>query len=1013
MTGYMLHMTKQTKNLLELESNKNQENSVMEIFKTAELLNHINSSASGLARALSSDMNGTRLSFRAIETKVAPALFLALSATSELLQISYFGSDGLLFSYYIDQGQLLALYSNISHSSVWYTNPVNRDTGKFYGDAVVSNPTLTTNESWLQAAMNSSRSYSSISFKWHKNAQYKLLLVNAPVDERGVISLGYPLEILTYHFEALDLHGGYFFLSTIDGQIIVPTKAKDTKISVDNGLVKVKLGSTYLSDLVCQPFTNDSKVPHGTEIGSYKFYCSALDIAGVPSVYVLQYPRKGFSEIFKRNNKTMVLLVIVLVLTAVTYCIFIFLTISATKTEMGLVADSIKQFEAIQQAERKSMSKTKAYASINHDVRGSLAAVTGFIDICEEDAKEGNFSELMTNLSQMKNCTDDLLRILNSALDMSKVESGKASLELEDFSLAQLLEEVVDMYYPLGIKKQVDMVLDPCDGSILKLPLVRGDRLKLKQILCNLINNATKFTPDGHITVRAVVKRTNLRKEIIASNRTPTLKMFPWFYNGRKHQGEDNVVKENPDELEIEFEVDDTGKGIPKDRRLSIFEDYVQVKETTIGQEGCGLGLGIVESLVRIMKGELGIIDKEPGERGTCFRFNIFVSTCEQKAVDVEENRASPASFQHFRFMSPKPEESHMVMCIHGEERRKVLRKYIENLNIKVTIINPERDVRSQLERLNRRLDFSEPKTVDSSGNSSLSPSSYSDLGGSNSKNLNNRDGGDLILPKYRNKSSSGITVVFVIDSNAASSCHEFDETVSRFRNETHKFTCKFVWLEDQILRRAKMNRRYQEGDHVIQKPFHGSRLIEVLSLLPEFTPPCEVSKSATPRSTPQRETVKNSNLQKPLKGVETDKEKPLEGKTVLLVEDNKVLQHVTSAFLRRQGADVQICSNGEEAVNRVLSTMRDEKKEASSSKRHVYDYVFMDCEMPKMDGYIATKKIREGEERYGVHTPIIALSAHAMPEKASKSIDAGMDFHLSKPLKIDQLLQVIRSIDM
>ncbi|WCJ25477.1 Signal transduction histidine kinase [Euphorbia peplus] len=999
--GYLCLITVQTKHLVEWESIKNRENSISEIRMTAQLLSHINESAPSLTRALSSTMNGTQLSFDEIVTKVAPALFLALSITSELSLISYLGLDGLLFAYYIEQGQLLALYSNISHSSMWYTNPVNRDTGNLYGDAVVFKPLLTVNETWLRMAMNRTVSCSSISAKWHKDPQYSLLLIIAPMDGRGVVTFGYPLETVTLHFKTLDFHGGYFFLSTIRGHVIIPTNAKDTEISVDDGLVKVKIGSMHSNDLNCVSFNNDSQILGGTEIGNYKFHCSTLDIAGVPFVYVLQYPRIGFVEIIKRNNISIVLLVLVLVLTVVPTCLFMFLTLRAIKREMYLCSKLIGQLEATQQAERKSMNKTKAYAGINHDVRGSLAAVTGFIDICQGNAKEGKVSELATNLSLMKNCTDDLLRILNSVLNMSKVEAGKASLELEDFNLAQLLEDVVDMFYPLGMKKEVDIVLDPCDGSIFKVPLVRGDRLKLKQILCNLISNAIKFTPDGHISVRAAVKRRNFKKEIIASNRSATLRMFSCFYVGKKHQDQDlytdldafHAVKENPNELEIEFEVDDTGNGIPKDKQLSIFEDYVQVKETAIGQEGCGLGLGIVQSLVRIMKGELSIVDKEHGERGTCFRFNIFVSTCEQETVDMDENRVS-SGFQHFQFMSLKPEGSHMVMCIHGEERRKVLKKYIENLNIKVTILNPGRDLRSQLERLKRRLDLPHTipvKTADSSDNSSLSPTINSDIG-SNSKNSNIRDGADVIQPQYKTKSSSGI-IVFVIDSNVVSSSNEFDKTISGFRKETEKFTCKFVWLEDQVLRLANRNSRYQEGDYVIHKPLHGSRLIQVLSLLPDFkgsSSPRNVSKSTT-GSTPQREAM-SFDVEKPREVVETiDTEMPLKGKAVLLVEDKKVLQHVTATFLNKLGADVKICSNGQEAVNQVLNTLRDTKKGESSSTSHPYDYIFMDCEMPVMDGYIATKLIREGEGRYGVHTPIIALSAHAMPEKASKSIDADL----------------------
>jgi signal transduction histidine kinase len=100
-----------------------------------------------------------------------------------------------------------------------------------------------------------------------------------------------------------------------------------------------------------------------------------------------------------------------------------------------------------------------------------------------------------------------------------------------------------------------------------------------------------------------VVKKKNFRKEIIASNRTTVMKFLSRFCYKNQDSFNDldalNTVEENPNEVEFEFEVDDTGKGIPKDKQKSLFEDYVQVKETATGQEGTGLGLGIVQSLVR------------------------------------------------------------------------------------------------------------------------------------------------------------------------------------------------------------------------------------------------------------------------------------------------------------------------------------------------------------------------------------------------------------------------------
>lgn len=192
--------------------------------------------------------------------------------------------------------------------------------------------------------------------------------------------------------------------------------------------------------------------------------------------------------------------------------------------------------------------------------------------------------------------------ILNSVLDTSKIEAGKMQLEEEEFNVAELLEDVVNMYYLLGMKKGVDVVLDPCDGSIFKFNLVRGDKVKLKQILCNLLSNATKFTSEGHISIRAIVRKMSIENAIIASNRKSVLTCLSTlcFKNKGSFSTLDGLhtIQEDPNCMEYIFDVDDTGKGIPKDKQKSVFENFVQVKETALGEEGTGLGLGIVQSLV-------------------------------------------------------------------------------------------------------------------------------------------------------------------------------------------------------------------------------------------------------------------------------------------------------------------------------------------------------------------------------------------------------------------------------
>jgi len=113
-------------------------------------------------------------------------------------------------------------------------------------------------------------------------------------------------------------------------------------------------------------------------------------------------------------------------------------------------------------------------------------------------------------------------------------------------------------------------------------------------------------------------------------------------------------------------------------------------------------------------------------------------------------------------------------------------------------------------------------------------------------------------------------------------------------------------------------------------------------------------------------------------------------GLKVLVVEDNLVNQEVTESSLEVLGCQVEVCANGQEALECL--------------EEQQFDLVLMDCEMPVMDGYEATRRLREREKRQGGHIPVIALTAHAMDGDRERSLEAGMDDYLSKPFKLEDL---------
>ncbi|XP_059625165.1 histidine kinase CKI1-like [Cornus florida] len=1078
----------------------------LEIENIANLLLPKITSATTLATLLSSSLNGIRLSFSNIETKVAPILFQALLTIPQLSQISYTGLDGLFFSYYTKANQSFAVYSNNSFSVypitpnattkyTWYTQPVNQNTGRPFGEAVISHPWFNANASWIQEALNSTNGYSSIGMGWN-GAKDLLFLRTAGVDGRGAISLGFPVESLVGFFSSKKLHGGSLYLATKDGKVLTDGIQNTHMVLVGNSVSfqMLKPNGDHIGNIgnvTCEPYNGTLK-PSVLDIWErkYMFFCSPIEIVGLQSVYALALPHREQESIVHKNIKFAFMLLVIMICTMVISIVtFVFLIVRAARREMHLCSTLIRQMESTQQAERKSMNKSLAFASASHDVRASLAGITGLIDICRDEVAPG--SEFETNLMQMEVCIKDLLGLLNSILDTSKIEAGKMQLEEEEFDLAKLLEDAVDLYYPVGMKKGVDVVLDPCDGSISNNTLVKGDRGKLKQILCNLVSNAIKFTPEGHVAVRAWAKKPSFKNSILGSNRNRSLSCISclFFKNNEAYNDLEamNTIQQNPNSMEFVFEVDDTGKGIPKEKQNSVFENYVQVKETALGQGGTGLGLGIVQSLVRLMGGEIRIVDKEIGEKGTVFSFNAFLTTCGinssssyAREGDVKSNGGSISSYmnQHSEPSNhrspspiPKPELSQVILFIQSYERQRTSQKFMESLGIKVCAVKQWEQLPHTFKKIKHKLNFSRHS---SSGRSDVSmrsdcmsrPGSHSSSIRAKDLPLSALDGTDQIPPLHRRISYRAVPnfILIVIDTNAGP-FRELSKAVAEFRRDLYNTCCRVVWIDKpgahSIHLKGLNEEKLPPTDLIISKPLHGSRLYHLIGLLPEFggTLPGDSTKSKYRvekvssesgcsesharmrlRNSPtQNLPVQRREIQEhvdpsrekrlsgknvlfavhnlPIQrgeiqehgGTRSD-QKPLSGKKVLVAEDNTVMSQVVMSNLSKLGAAVEHCKNGKAAFELVCKGLSDQRTSKAFGVLP-YDYILMDCEMPVMDGFEATRRIREEETQYGVHVPIIALTAHTIGEEAERMMRAGMDFHLPKPLKKEQLLEAITYI--
>ncbi|XP_019057557.1 PREDICTED: LOW QUALITY PROTEIN: histidine kinase CKI1-like [Tarenaya hassleriana] len=1066
------------------------------------------SSAIGLAHLIHSSLVHNNTSSAHIQSLISPVLYEAYRLIPHVSQVSYIASDGIFLSFFTDYNRTVVIFSNTTFSSdyIWYTQDVDQTNGRLYGDAFKSRPLDLNRTEWFQAALSNDNVC--LGPSWGIENVPLFFNTVSLHDKKGSVSLGFRVQTLIDVLNQLNLYGGDLFLSTKEGTVLLRGGSPNASFFVSNGSACFHTApksprSRNKNEDQCFP-SNNATVGYDLVIDSSKFrvYSSVLEVAGIHLVYALVFPSKGdIVAMIEKNRETgLILLVLTSMLPVISTLIFVMLMVRAARKEMHMCATLINQMEATQQAERKSMNKSLAFASASHDIRGALAGINGLIDLCQEEAEPG--CELDTSLKQMQVCTHDLLGLLNSILDMSKIESGKMQVEEEEFNLADLLEEVVDSFHPVAMKKGVDVIFDLQDGSILMYSNVKGDRGKLKQILNNLVSNAVKFTFDGHVSIRAWAQKPSSQSSIVlAANADGDVWKFSRFMLCNRKDTASNKLETvepvrsvrgnmNMNTMEFVFEVDDTGKGIPKEMQKSVFENYVQVRETAQGQQGTGLGLGIVQSLVRLMGGEIRIVDKDIGQKGTCFRFNIFLTTSESPTNDTamrqdketkgdclstpnlgtsSANRSirsmSPRLNSIFLSSSPRSDGSRVVLLLKDEERRRVTQKYMESLGINVTVVEKWEHLDHVLERMKSKLNGSSPQN--SFGKSETS--SRSEISRSNSKALplSAMDGIDRRsqLPTKKKYSLSRF-VLLVIDANTGS-FYELSSTVQQFRDSLHRgICCKVVWLN----KRDRRTRGW-ENDVSFLKPLHGSRLNKVMKMLPEFggTVPKEtpfelqrepslrysldaemslknkmlvntemqeegssssydrklgktrmISSSSERETDAKRRFTHSVRTVKPAGNTENIQETPepsdgkcLAGKKVLVVDDQKMMALIASKKLMKLGAStVEKCYNGKEAVRLVKEQLEQRDRATDSMDVLPFDYIFMDCQMPEMDGYEATRQIRRAESRYGIHVPIIAISAHEHGSKEAKeAIEAGMDAHLGKELLTEHLVNVIKEI--
>jgi CheY-like chemotaxis protein/CHASE3 domain sensor protein len=663
--------------------------------------------------------------------------------------------------------------------------------------------------------------------------------------------------------------------------------------------------------------------------------------------------------------------------------------------------------------ERANQYKSEFLANMSHELRTPLNSSLILAKILA-DNRGGNLTTEQVKFAQtISSAGNDLLAIINDILDLSKIEAGKVELAPESVVVARVLDELVKTFAPMAENKGLGFNATVAPRAPER---IETDPQRLGQILKNLISNALKFTAVGEVSLRV-------------------------------SSGADNTLR---------FDVQDTGIGISDHQREIIFDAFRQADGSTHRKYGgTGLGLTISRDLARLLGGEISVVSK-PGE-GSTFSLTLplkYEANAEARVSPSAPAPVVPARpvVRPAATVSPRhvveddaerlKSDSRLILIVEDDVPfATILRDMAHELGFQCIVTHTANDALAAVATYRPKAILLDMNLPDYSGLGVLdqlkrnpqmrhipvhvvSVADYSQealaMGavGYAMKPVNREQLAEA-LQKLEAKFSQGVRNVLVVEDDERqresirqllqndevliTAVRNAADALSRLREAT--YDCMVMDLNLPDFSGYELLEKMAQEDDVSFPPvivYTGRSLTgDEEQRLRRFSKSIIIKDARSPERLLDEVTLFLHQVESKLPverqrmlQVARDRDAALEGRRILVVEDDVRNIFALSSLLEPKGVAIEIARNGREAIETLTRSSN-------------IDLVLMDIMMPEMDGITAMREIRKRSQWKKL--PIIALTAKAMKDDQEKCLAAGANDYIAKPLDVEKLLSLVR----